>query len=59
MNIYALVTGVILLILGFFGVGKNQRKNQWIVRLFGVTGYKIFLMSVGVLFIVLYFLKVI
>lgn len=50
--IYMLITGILITILGIFGVGKNQRKNQWLIQFIGDIGYRIFLMAIGIFIII-------
>ncbi|AIO19579.1 hypothetical protein KQ51_01705 [Candidatus Izimaplasma bacterium HR1] len=55
-SIITLVTGIIITILGILGVGKNQRKNQWLIQFIGDIGYRIFLMVIGIVIIVTSFI---
>ena len=56
MNIMYVVVGVILVVLGILGIGKNQKKNRWLVQMIGDTGYRLFLILMGVVFLVLSFI---
>jgi len=51
-SIFMLITGIIVTIMGVLGVGKNQRKNQWIIQFIGDIGYRIFLTAIGIFVII-------
>jgi len=52
-EIWMSVVGGILILLGVFKVGLSTRRNRWIINLLGETGYRIFLIAIGAIFLVL------
>jgi len=51
-SIFMLIAGIIVTILGIFGIGKNHRKNQWVIKFIGDIGYRILLIVVGIIIII-------
>lgn len=52
-GIITLVVGILITIMGILGVGKNRRKNAWLVQLIGDIGYRIFVAAIGIAVIVM------
>lgn len=50
-----IIAGTLVALLGVTGISGRQRKNQWLVRLLGDVGFRIFNVVIGVVFIVLAF----
>jgi len=48
-----LVVGAIFILMSFSGIIERSRRSQWLIRLIGVTGVKIFYIVLGIVFIIL------
>ena len=52
-SIVYLVIGAIFILLGATGLASKSRRSQWLVRLLGDTGVRVFYAVLGIIFIIL------